>query len=164
MATTDNSQQQEVHKQITAKAAAQKEPEIGTKERALTNEQESFISSNLAAVMAREAPWLTPEQCTWIIQNATSEEVRWAIRNSPGHPPFTEWRNKILEKRLISKNETGDDTVAHVVLHQSISFASDNQVVRGTICRTAEEDAQIFKRSDLWEDISSPRFVRQAFG
>jgi len=58
------SQQQEVHEQITAKAAAQKEPEIGIKERALTNEQESFSSSNLAAVMAREAPWLTPSQCT----------------------------------------------------------------------------------------------------
>ena len=87
------------------------------------------------------------------------------MRNPPGHPPFTEWRNKILEKRLIPKNETGDDTVgAHVVLHQYISFASDDQVVRGTICRTAEENAQIYERSDLWGDISLARFVRQACG
>lgn len=68
--------------------------------------------------MTHEASWLTPEECTWIKQNATSEEVRWAMQNPPGHPPLMEWRNKILGKRLIPENGTGDDTVgAHTLLH-----------------------------------------------
>lgn len=49
------SQQQDVHEQNPARAATPKAPEADTKELALTDEQKSFINSNLPAVMTREA-------------------------------------------------------------------------------------------------------------
>ena len=79
----------------------------------LSDEQESFITSNLPFVLTGEAPWLTPEEAQWIRHNSTSEAEKWVLQNPPGRPTLPEWRVKLTGKRLVLEDEVGDETVSN---------------------------------------------------
>ncbi len=87
-------------------------PKANGRQSQLTDEQKLFISVNLSAVVAREAPWLTEEECTWIKRHSDLEARAWAKYNPPGSPSLPEWRAKIMGKRLIAEDEVGDETVS----------------------------------------------------
>lgn len=90
----------------------EKASEITEGQTPLTDEQKRFINTNLPAVLAREASWLTPEEVLWIKQNATFEEKQEARQHPPGCPPIAELRAKFMGKRLIAEDGTSDENVS----------------------------------------------------
>ncbi len=102
----------ELHEQNTARAEEKRAPASETTNLPLTDEQKSFVKSNLPFVLTDEAPWLTLEECIRIRQNATEMEVSEALKNSQGYPSALEWRIRIMGKKCIPEDKSDVERVS----------------------------------------------------